>query len=151
MSTHRSRRSLPCLSLHQPWAWAVGEGLKHFENRTWQTRYRGPLLIHAAKSVSVTEYAKAKAFIESRRPALRDWVPNSEALPRGGLVAAGELVEIYDKDGPSVSPWHIEGMFGWQLGHVIRLPFRAMRGSQGLFYVTITKEESQLLAAGGIQ
>jgi hypothetical protein len=37
------------LIIRQPWAWAVVYAGKDVENRTWQTSYRGPLLIHAAK------------------------------------------------------------------------------------------------------
>lgn len=39
------------LTIHQPWAWLICAGHKRFENRTWATGYRGPLLIHAGKSV----------------------------------------------------------------------------------------------------
>ncbi|MBL8866467.1 MAG: ASCH domain-containing protein, partial [Planctomycetia bacterium] len=38
------------LSIHQPWAHAILHFGKSVENRTWSTSYRGPLLIHAAKS-----------------------------------------------------------------------------------------------------
>ena len=38
-----------CLTIRQPWAAAVLAGLKAVENRSWSTRHRGPLLIHAAR------------------------------------------------------------------------------------------------------
>jgi hypothetical protein len=38
------------LTLKNPWAWAVVNGVKKIENRTWSTNYRGPLLIHAGVS-----------------------------------------------------------------------------------------------------
>ena len=38
------------LSLRQPWAWLVVNGLKDLENRRWNTRFRGTFLIHAAQS-----------------------------------------------------------------------------------------------------
>ncbi len=37
------------LSLHQPWASLIAEGVKTIETRSWATKYRGPLAIHAAK------------------------------------------------------------------------------------------------------
>jgi hypothetical protein len=40
---------MKCLSVQQPWAWAIVHGPKRIENRTWKTNYRGPLLIHASK------------------------------------------------------------------------------------------------------
>ena len=41
---------MKCLSILQPWAWAIIHGGKDVENRTWRTAYRGPLLIHASLS-----------------------------------------------------------------------------------------------------
>ena len=40
---------MKALSILQPWAWLIVNGWKPVENRTWQTRFRGPLLIHAGK------------------------------------------------------------------------------------------------------
>jgi ASCH domain len=41
--------AVKALTIRQPWAWAVVYAGKDVENRRWQTSYRGPLLIHAAK------------------------------------------------------------------------------------------------------
>ena len=37
-----------CLTMHQPWASLLVYGIKRIEGRTWPTRYRGRLWIHAA-------------------------------------------------------------------------------------------------------
>jgi hypothetical protein len=42
---------MKALTLHQPWAWAIVEGYKSAEPRSWTTQYRGPLAIHAGKTV----------------------------------------------------------------------------------------------------
>ena len=36
------------ISLWQPWASLIAAGLKRVETRSWETRYRGPLAIHAS-------------------------------------------------------------------------------------------------------
>jgi len=41
---------MKCISICQPWAWAVIYAAKNLENRPWRTSYRGPLLIHASQS-----------------------------------------------------------------------------------------------------
>ncbi|HET9893736.1 MAG TPA: ASCH domain-containing protein [Streptosporangiaceae bacterium] len=41
--------TLWALTVHQPWAAAIMWAGKNVENRTWPTKYRGPLLIHAAR------------------------------------------------------------------------------------------------------
>ena len=35
------------LTIKQPWATLIAEGLKEYEFRTWKTNYRGDILIHA--------------------------------------------------------------------------------------------------------
>lgn len=40
------------ITIKQPFASLIAEGIKEYEFRTWKTKYRGPILIHAAKSVN---------------------------------------------------------------------------------------------------
>ena len=42
-----------CLSIQQPWAWAVVSGEKSIENRSWTTSYRGPVVIQAGATKEV--------------------------------------------------------------------------------------------------
>ena len=51
---------MKALSVRQPWAWAIIHAGKDVENRTWGTRYHGPLLIHASKNYD----RDGKAFIQ---------------------------------------------------------------------------------------
>lgn len=47
------------ITLWQPWASLIALGFKKFETRSWRTRYRGKLAIHAAKrKVDRDELAK---------------------------------------------------------------------------------------------
>jgi hypothetical protein len=41
----------PVLSVRQPWAELILADLKRYESRTWETRYRGPLWLHAPRSI----------------------------------------------------------------------------------------------------
>ena len=42
--------NLKALSLYQPWASLIMAGRKTIETRSWATKYRGPLAIHASKA-----------------------------------------------------------------------------------------------------
>lgn len=42
---------LTCLTLHAHWAAAIFKLGKDVENRTWSTKHRGPLAIHAGRSL----------------------------------------------------------------------------------------------------
>ena len=46
---------MKALSLSQPMAWAIFNG-KDIENRNWSTKYRGRVIIHAAKSFNWEHY-----------------------------------------------------------------------------------------------
>lgn len=48
------------LTLKQPWATLVAEGIKKYEFRTWKTNYRGKVLIHAGAGVEKKELARFK-------------------------------------------------------------------------------------------
>ncbi len=39
------------LSIRQPWATLIIKGFKKYEFRTWKTKYRGELYIHASKGI----------------------------------------------------------------------------------------------------
>jgi hypothetical protein len=50
--SQKAKRSvLKALTIRQPWAELILRGRKPFELRTWRTKYRGPLVIHAAAKV----------------------------------------------------------------------------------------------------
>lgn len=47
------------ITIKQPWASLIAEGIKKYEFRTWKTNYRGEILIHAGKGVNkkaINEY-----------------------------------------------------------------------------------------------
>jgi ASCH domain len=72
------------LTVKQPWAWAIVNGIKTIENRSWATAYRGPLLIHAG--VSRTDLGAEG----DRMPGL----PPYEALTYGAIIGVADLVEV---------------------------------------------------------
>ena len=46
------------LTLKQPWATLVAEGIKQYEFRTWKTNYSGKVLIHAGVGIDKNELKK---------------------------------------------------------------------------------------------
>lgn len=39
------------ITIKQPWATLISKGYKEYEFRTWKTKYRGDILIHAGKGI----------------------------------------------------------------------------------------------------
>ncbi len=50
------------ISIKQPWASLIIYGYKSFEFRSWQTKYRGDLLIHASKTFDNLAKDKFKEY-----------------------------------------------------------------------------------------
>lgn len=50
------------ITIKQPYATLIAERLKEFEFRTWKTKYRGELLIHAGKSIDKKAMKKFECF-----------------------------------------------------------------------------------------
>lgn len=76
------------LTLTQPWASLVAFGAKQIETRSWNTAYRGKLLIHAAKG-----YPKwAKEF--ASEPPVSVLLGRDYEYPRGAIVATCRLVSV---------------------------------------------------------
>lgn len=78
---------MKALSIRQPWAHLIIHG-KPIENRSWSTTYRGPLLLHAAKAMTILEWAEAEEFVRStvRDPAAIEAFKGAWTAPRGATL-----------------------------------------------------------------
>jgi diadenosine tetraphosphatase ApaH/serine/threonine PP2A family protein phosphatase len=134
------------LSGRQPWWWAILHAGKRIENRVWNTSYRGPILLHAAKGCTVDEYEDACVWMENAGVIahIRD-VPPLAQMQRGGIVGHALIVDVIPPGGlpPSFLPtpsdldmrWHMTEQFGFVLANVEPLPFTPCKGALGLFNV----------------
>lgn len=50
------------ITIKQPFATLIAEGLKEYEFRTWRTKYRGEILIHAGKGVDKKAMKKFEKY-----------------------------------------------------------------------------------------
>lgn len=50
------------LTIKQPFATLIAEGIKQYEFRTWRAKYRGQLLIHAGKGIDKKAMEKYKKY-----------------------------------------------------------------------------------------
>jgi hypothetical protein len=98
----------PVLTLHQPWASLIALGVKTIETRSWSTKYRGPLAIHAGagwtmdsrRAVGTDPIGHVIASRGLRTPFLgykdsagkKRWLPGD--LPLGAIVATCTLVDV---------------------------------------------------------
>lgn len=99
-----------CLSIRQPWADLILYGHKDIENRTWSTKHRGRLLVHAG----MTYDEDGAASLHARYPALVD----AARVRTGRVLGAVEVVGCVAR---SDSPWFF-GPVGWPLRNPV--PFQ---------------------------
>ncbi len=76
---------MKALSLKQPWAWAVIEGIKDIENRKWKTKFRGDLLIHASRTFD------GIGFIVLQNMGLNP--PPESFLERGSIIGRVTVID----------------------------------------------------------
>lgn len=112
-----------CLSIRQPWAWAILHCGKNIENRSWRTAVRGPFLVHASQRVDPA----GLDFLA----ALGLTMPTE--LPTGGIVG---IAEIYDCVNTHSSKWFF-GPWGFLLRGQRPLPYVPLRGQLGFFKTSI--------------
>lgn len=124
---------MKAISIRQPWAHAIVHLGKDIENRNWRTRYRGPVLIHASKGMTLDEYQSASLMIMhiQERSGQRVNLPSRGALNCGGIIGAAEIVDCVEV---SASPWFF-GEHGLVLRNVTALPFIPYSGQLGFFDV----------------
>jgi hypothetical protein len=127
----RSRRwsdsllTLPVLSIRQPYAWLVVTGIKDIENRSRRVNYRGPILIHASRSM----YHLNEESAEKIQASYGIRIPREYDI--GGVVGMAEIVDCV-RTHPSV--WKDDDSWGWVLTNARPLPFRECKGAVGFFY-----------------
>jgi len=120
------------ISIRQPWAWLVINGIKTVENRTWNTNIRGRTLIHASNTLDIT--AGGLAELRKDLAELEIFMPT--VLDLGGIVG---MVDITDCTLHPIleehKDWHEPGMYAWLLDNAQPLPFIPYKGKLNFFEV----------------
>ena len=128
------------LSLTQPWATFVMVGAKDYETRSWHTRYRGSIVIHATRETD-EQYVNLPEIKEIMKRY------NIETFPNGALLGECKLLDCINTE-------HIEdkmteqellvgdfgpGRYAWQFNdfqeriiYPVPIP---MRGNMGLWTI----------------
>lgn len=134
---------MKAISIRQPWASLIVLGIKDIENRTWATRQRGTVLVHASKGMTRDEHADAIEFaVEAIRNdprnagatkirTLRELGFAFDDLQRGGVIGTVDIVDCVSR---SESPWFV-GDYGFMLRNPKPLAFQPLKGALGFFDV----------------
>ena len=121
---------MTAITIKQPWATLIALGEKKLETRSWQTKYRGPIAIHAGKAIDkevCTSREIAKVLNKHGITLISD-------LPTGSVVAIAHLKDCYKviedfgdsayTNGPVIRsneyPFgdYTEGRYAWKLERI---------------------------------
>jgi hypothetical protein len=115
---------MKALSLIQPWASLIHDGRKTIETRSWSTKYRGELAIHASMKVD--------------KEACKQFGYDPKTIERGKILCIVTLMNCVQFPSPLAKPDEYgdftAGRYGWILHYLIKLsaPIHA-KGSLGLW------------------
>ncbi|MFI6448522.1 ASCH domain-containing protein [Kitasatospora sp. NPDC050543] len=102
--------ALPALTVRQPWLAAILTGDKTTENRSWPTKHRGPIALHAARALSRDGQADPLVQAVLARP-------HAPALTTGAIVATARITDCHQDTG-CCRPWGQPGLWHWTLTDV---------------------------------
>lgn len=135
---------MKAITVLQPWASLLIIGAKKFETRSWQTKHRGPILIHAGRRFPET--ARSLCTIEPFHSALlRAGIKGPAELPLGVILGTITLDDCLPTDQVTYqNPDQVEAQFGdfrpgrwaWQVSNPTPLPNPIVyQGVLGIFDV----------------
>jgi len=125
------------LSIRQPYAWLIVNGLKDIENRSWPTEYRGPVLVHAGKTRMTRDDWQ---FWRENFEEFGEVLFTEETIQYGGIVGAMNIVDCVTR---SDSPW-FEGEYGFVIDSAMTCDFIPLAGRLGFFDTAITVDLTKL-------
>ena len=134
---------MKALSIRQPWAWLIVNGIKSVENRSWPTNYRGKFLVHAGTKFAITDRdfdawrAEMQAAIDSEQSFGGLKLPRRPQDYRtGGIVGMVELIDcVTECEDEYDQLWHEPGMYAFILDNAGVLPFMPYPGKLNFFEV----------------
>jgi hypothetical protein len=105
---------MKAITVKQPWASLIVNGIKDIENRTWLTKFRGRVLIHAAKK----EFNFTNELTSEYQ---REFISNiKKPYVNGFIIGSVDIVDcVKSKDNKSTL-WGNMYCYHWILEHPIK-------------------------------
>ena len=125
------------ITLRQPWATLVAEGIKKYEFRSWKTNYRGKILIHAGAGIDREDMKRFESLNLN--------YPLKRILAIVEIEDCLELTEelnnkIINENNIAYGT-KIRTGYAWKLGKVQKLNYdKEVKGQLGLWNYNINEE-----------
>ena len=107
---------MKALTIKQPWANLIIKGLKKYEFRSWRTKYRGPLLIHAGKGTDNPSVVRLKEYLPNN-------LPTGEIIGQVNVVDCIEVTKEFKEklllENKDIYKGSEIGSYAWKLDNVV--------------------------------
>lgn len=117
------------IAVRQPWAHVIVHGWKDIENRSWPTRYRGPVCIQASKFDRKNYADDLDGYKDTIAAGIDVPAFGFDDLSFGAIVG---VIDIVDCVSVSSSPWFF-GPYGFVLAHARPIDPIPVKGKQGFY------------------
>jgi len=124
---------MKAITIKQPWATLIALREKQFETRSWQTKHRGAIAIHAGKSIDKTACVSFSDVLK------KHGIKSTSELPTGVIIATANLVDCHKviSNNDNTAKMHSgliirgneydlgnyeEGRYAWELDNVKMIP-----------------------------
>ena len=89
---------MKALSVQNPMAWLLCAGIKPVENRTWSTRFRGRIYVHAGLRYYKVSPGNVFDFISQRMTTAEyhRMIDDPRSLPVGGIIGEVDIVDCVE-------------------------------------------------------
>ena len=129
---------LKVLTLRQPWATLVAEGIKKYEFRSWKTNYRGKVLIHAGTVIDKDDMKKYEHM--------------NLDFPSRRIIAVVEIEDCLELDKDlnkkiisenNIAYGHkIRTGYAWKLKNIKKIDYdKEVNGQLGLWNIDLDEEK----------
>lgn len=129
---------LKVLTLRQPWATLVAEGIKKYEFRSWKTNYRGKVLIHAGTGIDKDDMKKYEHM--------------NLDFPSRRIIAVVEIEDCLELDKDlnkkiisenNIAYGHkIRTGYAWKLKNIKKIDYdKEVNGQLGLWNIDLDEEK----------
>lgn len=126
------------LTLRQPWATLVAEGIKKYEFRSWKTKYRGKVLIHAGTGIDkedMKKYDNMNLDFPSRRIV--------------AIVEIEDCLELTDELNKKIIDENniaygskVRTGYAWKLNNIKKIDYdKEINGQLGLWNINLDEEK----------
>jgi len=126
------------LSVKQPWAYLLVQGIKPIENRPRRTHFRGRILIHASAKPDIFFKGENLAFTPAQWKDINKKVDTNkpdykkDIFIYSAIIGSVEIVDCVENH-PSI--WAVEGQYHYVIANPILFdtPITGVKGQLGLW------------------